>query len=402
MNIKKKSIISISFNNLKYRKFRTICMTLFVILQSFTLFTSIFLMDSMKNGIINVTERMGADIIVIPNEYSKNLEESLFMGEPSTMYFDRQWMDKLGKVDNIDNISGQLYLETLDSTCCDDPVQLIAFDPKTDFVIGPWLKEGNINLHKGEVVVGNNITSEPGDIITFYNTEFTVADKLEKSGTGNDNTVFMSFDTAYELKNSETAREHLNINNMENTISMVLIDADDDYSNERLAFDINTTFSKDNITAYTANSLFSGIIEKVKQFTYYSTIFSALLFIVTAMAIIAIFIITINERKKEIGILYSIGAKKKQITDMIVCEGLTITIIGGLIGVLSAAFLLTIFKNLISVQMDIAYLNIFNIKSLKIAGICILLSIITGLISSIISIYKISKEDRDMLIRENE
>lgn len=402
MKIKKKNIVSISFNNLKHRKIRSIFMILFVIIQSFSLFTSIFLMGSMKNGIENVTQRMGADVIVIPNKYSKELEQSLFMGEPSTMYFDRQWIDNLSNIKNIDKISTQFYIQTMEATCCDEPVQLIAFDPNTDFVVKPWLKEGNINLAKGEVVVGYNVASNPGDTITFYNTEFIVADKLDRTETGNDNSVFMSYDTAYELKNSKVANKNLKLDNMENTISMVLLDVNDKYSNERLAFDINTTFDDENITAYTSNSLFSGIINKVKQFSAYSTVFSVLLLIVTAMAIVCIFMITINERKKEIGILYTLGAKKKQISLMIVCEGFIITIIGAIIGVLSSLTLITLFKNLISMSMDIPYLNTFNMETLSIGIMCLTISLLTGLIASIISVYKISKEDTDILIRENE
>ena len=399
---KKKKIMSISLNNLKHRKVRSLFLVLFVIIQSFSLFTSTFLMSSMKNGIENVTQRMGADVIVIPNEYSKELEQSLFMGEPSTMYFDREWTDKLSSIKNIDKISTQFYIQTMEATCCDEPVQLIAFDPDTDFVIKPWLKEGKSNLKKGEVVVGYNVASEPGDIITFYNTKFTVVDKLDKTGTGNDNSVFMSYETAYELKNSKTANDNLKLDNMENTISMVLLDVNDEYSNERLAFDINTTFNEENITAYTSNSLFSGIINKVKQFSSYSTVFSVLLFIVTAMAIICIFIITINERKREIGILYTIGAKKKQISLMVILEGLIITTIGAIVGVLCSLTLITLFKNLISMSMDIPYLNTFNIETLKIGIMCLAISIFTGLIASIISVYKISREDTDILIRENE
>lgn len=399
---KKKNISSISFNNLKHRKTRSLFMILFVIIQSFSLFTSIFLMSSMKNGIENVTQRMGADVIVIPNKYSKELEQSLFMGEPSTMYFDRGWTDKLSDISNIDKISTQFYIQTMDSTCCDEPVQLIAFDPKTDFVVKPWLKEGNSSLEKGEVVVGYNIASNPGESITFYNTEFTVVDKMDKTGTGNDNSVFMSYDTAYELKDSESANNNLKLDNMENTISMILLDVDDEYSNERLTFDINTTFDDENITAYTSNSLFSGVINKVKQFSAYSTVFSVLLFIVTAMAIICIFIITINERKREIGILYTIGAKKKQISLMVVWEGIIITTIGSIIGILSSLTLITLFKNLISMTMDIPYLNTFNIETLNVGIMCLVISLLTGLMASIISVYKISKEDTHMLIRENE
>ena len=72
------------------------------------------------------------------------------------------------------------------ATCCDAPVQLIAFDPQSDFMVKPWLSSSQKSeLKKGNVYVGYNIASNIGDNIKFYNTNFIIAEKLEKTGMGN-------------------------------------------------------------------------------------------------------------------------------------------------------------------------------------------------------------------------
>lgn len=397
------SIFSISLQNIKHRAFRNGFMVFFVFLQAFTLFFSTMLMENMERGIINTTDRMGAEVIVVPSKNSEDLQESLFMGKPCTIYFQRQWLDKLKGVKGVNKLSPQLYLATLDASCCEEAVQLVAIDPETDFVIKPWLKaQGDLELKKGQVVVGHKVTAKVGETITFYDTEFQVAAKLEKTAMGYDNSVFMSFDTASELTNSKTAKENLKLDNIENLISMIVIDAKEGYSAEKLAVEIQHVYKEDDIAVYTANSLFSGIATEMKKFTYYSGILIALLFIATAMALISIFTITINERKREFGILYTLGASSKQVFSMVIIEAMIISIIGGLLGVFASGGLLFLFRNFIGMSLGIPYFQMTLTEVLLITSKCMLVSVLTGFVASFYSAYKISKQEPYALIRENE
>ena len=50
---------------------------------------------------------------------------------------------------------------------------MIAFDPETDFVVQPWLKNQNaVRLEKGQVLVGSSVVAEPGETLQFYSTDF--------------------------------------------------------------------------------------------------------------------------------------------------------------------------------------------------------------------------------------
>ena len=397
------NIFSISIQNIKHRAFRNGFMIFFVFLQTFALFFSTMLMVNMERGIINTTDRMGAEVIVVPNKNSEDLQESLFMGKPCTIYFERQWLNKIQGIKGVHKISPQLYLATLEASCCEAAVQLIAFDPETDFVVQPWLKtQGDLKLKKGQVVVGHEVIANVGYKVTFYNTEFQVAAKLAKTSMGYDNSVFMSFDTVFELTNSKTANDNLKLDNSKNLISMIAIDADEGYSPESLAVEIQHAYDGENIAVYTANSLFSGIAKELKKFTAYSGVLILILFIATAMALISIFTITINERKREFGILYTIGANGRQIFSIIISEALIISVIGGVLGVLVSEGFLLLFKNFIGMSFGIPYFEMNFTQVLSVSSKCMLVSVLTGFVASFYSAYKISKEEPYVLIRENE
>ncbi|MGN0422347.1 MAG: ABC transporter permease [Lachnospiraceae bacterium] len=256
------------------------------------------------------------------------------------------------------------------------------------------------------MVAGYNVAADVDGKIRFYDTTFQVASKLERTGMGYDNSVFMTFDTLYKLKDSEVAQVHLPTDDLENVISMLMIDVDDSFEGMDLAslkIDIeNSGPSGEKMYACTADDLMSGIASQVKQLSGYGNILIYILLIATALALISIFVITINERKYEFGILYTVGANKSQITRIILSEALIISICGGAAGVLISYYLLVEFKDIIRTQLNIPYFDIPLQMGLTVTALCMTIAIITGIIAAVCSSYRISKGEAYRLIRESE
>ena len=406
-NDKKLTIPAMAVQNLKARKFRTGFMMFFVVLMSATVFFSTILMNNLKQGIENTTKRMGADIIVVPKEGTEQIRDSLFSGTPCSVFFNEALEKEVSQIEGVEAISAQLYIATLGASCCDIPVQLIAFDPETDFVVQPWLaKQNKEGLKKGQVLIGSRVEANVGESVKFYETYFEVAGKLERTGMGYDGSVFMTFETLYELKNSEVAKESLPVTEMENMVSMLMVDINDEIDKGDMAL-LRIEIGKvgpegGKLYACTADDLMSGIASQVKKLSGYGSILTYISFISTALALISIFIITINERKYEFGILYTLGAKKAQITNIILSEALLISGIGGALGVIIAYYLLSTFKNIISSSLEIPYLDISMGQVLPIVAMCMAIAIGTGIVAAVCSSYRISKGEAYRLIRESE
>ena len=398
------SIFGIAGQNLMHRSVRSGLMIFFVLLLSASLFASSLLMDSMKKGITLTKARMGADVILVSKEYGEELRAALFTGKPCTMYLDRGWVEKASGIEGASRVSSQLYIATLGSGCCDVLSQLIAFDPETDFVVRPWLErtKKDLQLKTGEIVIGSKLYAEPGDTLTFYDTPFTVAAKMEETGMSYDSSVFMSYDTARLMTGSEAAKKNLKLENFDQLTSMVLIQAEDGKKPEDVARNFSFLYYQEPVAAVTANSLVSDAARNIDQFSAYSKLLIGLLLIMTIMALVTIFTITINERKYEFGILCSIGATRGQMVGIIVLEALLISTVGGLLGTVLAWGGVFLFQDMLRLRLEVPYLEVSFGTCLPIAVRCLLAAFFTGLCASAYSAFRISREEPHGLISENE
>ncbi|NFA59569.1 FtsX-like permease family protein [Clostridium sporogenes] len=391
-----------AIKNLEYRKFRSIAMIFFIILLSASLFISSLIISNIKIGMNKAVKRMGADIIVIPDGYKEELKTAIFTGEACTIYFDGNWAKKLSSVEGVKKASPQLYLATMtDSLCCVGGNQLIAYDEDTDFIVKSWL-HGDTKLKKGEVIVGNDLIVGEDGKLKYFNYPLKVKNRMEKANMSYDTCVFMSFETAKELVQTKEAKGYLKFDNYDNLSSMVMVDVEDGYDIEQVKKNIEYTFPKQGIEVCTANALVSNTVNNMKQFQNYSTVLITLLFIMTFMALIVIFSLTIKERKREFGVLYTIGMMKSQLIKMIVIEASIISLIGGILGSSCSYLVSIIFKNLIASKLQIDKLQLYGQPIINKFAICIGISLLAGVIASLYSAYSVGKEEPYSLISENQ
>ncbi len=59
----------------------------------------------------------------------------------STFYFTNDIGSQIAEADGVGESTVQTYISSLAAACCDEKVQIIGFNPDTDFVITPgWLR----------------------------------------------------------------------------------------------------------------------------------------------------------------------------------------------------------------------------------------------------------------------
>ena len=96
--------------NLRRRPVRTWCMIFFVFMLSAALFLSSVLVESMQGSLQKTVDRMGADVIVVPEEYEREMADSLFLGELCDFTFDSRWVDRAGHAAAVHGVAGSLLL----------------------------------------------------------------------------------------------------------------------------------------------------------------------------------------------------------------------------------------------------------------------------------------------------
>ena len=209
----------LALSNLSRRASRTAGLIAFVSVLAFILFAGTVLTQSMNGALASIGDRFGADLIVVPQGNDEKLKGILLQGSPSFFYLDRDILEAVKGVEGVAQATPQFFLTSVGADCCSMPVQIIGFDPETDFVIKPWIAEVySETLQDGEVIVGSDITAYENGTVRFYDENYRVAAQLAKTGTGLDqavygnwNTLVSIFETATNKKAARTEKPSLSL-----------------------------------------------------------------------------------------------------------------------------------------------------------------------------------------------
>lgn len=400
--MKKLNVVSIGLANLRRQGIRTFVMIIFSFVLSASLLASGILKESMQESVDKTINRMGADIVIVPKEYASSYSDSLFEGQLCSFYFDKSLCNKVKQVEGIEKITPQMYIASLAEDCCSDETQLIAFDPETDFIIQPWLNEiGVDHLGEDEVILGSGMAGKSGMAYRFFNEVMTIAGKLDHTGTGYDRCAFINFDTARKIMDKPQVKEGgLGDQDSKSVISSIMIRVKDGENPDTVASRINAKLDGTSVAAYTADGIVSSVADSVKSFASFTTVLNDIVLFLAVLAIVCIFAITIVQRKNEFGIMLTLGASKGKLMGILLTEGLSVSLVGGILGMFVAGGVILAFQDVIMTELEIPEMVRSVSFYIQTAGACLGLSMIAGLVASACAIVIITKGEPLRLIEE--
>ena len=140
--------VKLALKNIKARPGRSALLIIIVAFLAASVFGGSTFIGSVIEGIFNYQVRLGADMVVIPEEVDErgSYEGILLQGIPDTFYMDASVLEKIREIEGVEQASAQFFLASAAASCCDSPVQIIGFDPKTDFSIQPWIRSTTTGL----------------------------------------------------------------------------------------------------------------------------------------------------------------------------------------------------------------------------------------------------------------
>lgn len=403
MKQKNLSVHRLAWLNIRRKALRTGSLMIIVAVLSFVMFGGTILSISLENGLKSMKSRLGADLIVVPLEYDKGMEAILLKGEPSCFYFNRSVEEKISHLDGISQITSQFFLTSLSAGCCDLPIQLIAFDPETDFTVQPWIAQVyDKEISEGDVIIGSDINVYNNSYIKLYDENYKIAAKMEKTGTGLDQTVFTNMKTMEKLFEGakKAGLNFLEDVSPEYSISSVLIKAEEGYDRKTLIRDIRRELG--GVQIIETQSMITDIADKLENFAAVIKIFAAMFFSITFITLFFMFSIIANERKKEFAVLRTIGATRVKLTSTFLLESLYISSTGGIIGILSSVIVVLSFHIYIRDRLGLPYIqpDAYIIAAILIVTFFAVSSI--GPLASAYSAVKISQQETYLTLREGE
>ena len=393
----------IAFNNIQNKSVRSASLIILTAILTLVLFLSSFLILSLRNGMHSLANRMGADIIVVPEGYDSKIRGAILRGEPNTFFLDKSVVEKIRKIDGVEIATPQLFIATLSAGCCSFPIQVIGFDSDTDFVVKPWLAtQAKLPLEKGEVLVGHNIVGDMHEHVKFFNQEFIIRGRLAKTGMGFDNTVFVNFEEARRLVKEYEKVLKLEDKDHENMISCVMIKVDNSVDPVEIQNNIRNEFAGQGVYPLLSQSMMNEVSTSTQDMIKYVYILIALVWLLVFLVLTLVYSITIKERKREFATLRILGASKKHLRRIILSEIFTINISGAACGSVLGLIISILFGTWFSQSFKMPFLapNALTLAIIFIAVFAI--GTIMGPLSSLISIKKMNAEELGLLLRQND
>lgn len=400
--MKRLGLLYLAVQNLKRKPFRSFVTIAIVGLAAGTLFSATLLIGSVQRSLEAGMDRLGADVMVVPEGQQESSEAALITGEPSSFYMDQSVADQVSRTAGVEKASPQLFIESLvSSQCCTGHVQLIGYDPATDFVVKPWLEQNlNRSLEDDEVVIGSLILANKGEQVHFYGHSFNVAGVLEATGMGVDESVFMRMQEAYEMaaESSDVAESPLDV--QPGQISSVVVKVSPETTIDQVAQRIKSDVP--DVTVITAPELSRSVSDRLYGFLRGFFVLDAIVWVMSLLTIAAIFSMIVNERQREIGLIRAMGGSRNYVFRLVLTEAVLLSFIGGLMGVLVGGAGLFIFKALITSSLGIPYLwppiTFFG----EMVAITLVVAMASGAVASLYPAFSSSRLEPYAAIRRGE
>lgn len=352
------NLFNIAKMNIKRQPVRTFFLSLLIFILAFVLFSGTFLVKSLNEGLASLSDRLGADIIVVPQGYDGKIEGALLRGEPNTFYFDIEAVDRIKRIEGVANASPQLFIATLSASCCSFPLQIIGVDFETDFNVKPWLsKHLKLPLKDNEIVVGSNIVGNIKGELKFFSQPFIIAARLSKTGMGFDNSVFMTMENARRLsKEYERIMQHPIAHN-ERLISSVMVKLKTGYNAKKIANAISAEFKGEEIYPLISKQMMSNVSSGIENLSLYIRILIIALYILSFVVLIVSFSSIFNERRGEFAMMRIVGATKTWLALLASFEAFIISSIAAFLGTMVSLFIIILFNQAIVVYLKMPFLS---------------------------------------------
>ncbi len=338
-----KSDSNLIIENYLRNPFRSFGLSLLIAMLASSLLVGGLFSFSLSKGLNRLSSRLGADVIVIPQGTEINDQSVLLQGDSKYAYLPEGSLEFIRGLDGVEIATPQYYLTTLSASCCDQKVSVIGFDPASDFVIQPWIREVlTEKLPKGAIVVGSEIRIEEKGTVKFFDREYPVAATLEPIGNRLDQAVFVDVSTLESIREAAQAKGVVFLFRNENperlTYSSILIKLAPNADLERLSREIHTRF--DGVQIRSRKDMFSGLEKSARILQIVVWVIVAFFLIVAVAAIVISFSLSTRERRREYALLRIIGFTRKRLKKLVLAESFLVSAVGTYIGLLftSVAF----------------------------------------------------------------
>ena len=213
--------------------------------------------------------------------------------------------------------------------------------------------------------------------MNFYGQTFKVADVLDETGMGYDQSIFISYDAANQITASPEYAVYFG--EKQNLSSMILINTDSGSDIETLSKSLGRSLN--GVSLYATDSLVSELKSQADYFRISGFVMDAFVILLAVIALFALITITFYQRKKRVGSLLSVGISRGKIVQIFFLEYLYLTLLGTGAGIgIVSAFVIPlhqIIKQTVNMPYRLTDLGGLALLILAVCGVNLLILLIS-------------------------
>jgi putative ABC transport system permease protein len=277
---------------------------------------------------------------------------------------------------------------------------LVAYDPQTDFTLKPWLEETMTEeLRLGEAVGGAfvYVPADPGYILV-YGYEVDLKGKLEPTGTGLDQSMFFTFETANEIAHLSSVQAERELRIPGDDVSAVMVKVERGVDPRQVAQQIQQAVP--GITPVESTNLFHSQRVQILGLLQSLVVLLGVAWLLSVALIGMVFSIAVNERQQQIGVLRAVGFKRRSVLGFLLSEGAILALVGGSAGIVFFLLVIHLFRTLIVQLMGVQFLipSLFSLLMLALGALALALGSVT--LGALVPTLRISLMDPAKAMRK--
>jgi len=248
--------------------------------------------------------------------------------------------------------------------------------------------------------VGGAYIFSPDDdgTIKLYGSVLQLVGNLEPTGTGMDQTIFFTVDTAQAIARTSLTEAVSPLEIPQGEISSILVKVKPGTDVHAVLAPIYLDFP--DVVPITSPQLFGTFREQMLGLLAGIMVVMSLAWILSAVLIALVFSMSANERQRQMAVLRALGATRWYVLKSLLAEGSLLAIAGAALGSLTGAIGIYIYKTYFSGHIQLPFLFPSVASLLFIFALGLVISSITVVLAIIFPALRISRMEPAMGMRE--
>jgi putative ABC transport system permease protein len=388
--------VKLAIKNLRHRLSRSLLTLLGIAIGIMAIISLMALGEGMQQAITGELSSL-SDVIIV--SIGGDFYSSFTGGGSTSEYFTDRDVTDIERVQGVRDVTTQLSgkgiveynkkTTILPLTGMETTVMRLQYASQ-DLEAGDFLDEGDQN----KIMIGYNIAHDTfdadisvGERITINDQKFFISGIFSKQGMGgvsSDSLVLLNTRDFKELTGQNNISSiYLRVNNVNDAESIAT--TVEDLINENHG-------QKDFATATTMTSILETVQSIIGILQLVLVAIASVALVVASIGIMNTMLTSVMERTREIGIMKAIGATNRDIMSIFIIEGVLMSSVGGILGIILGVFgsqgLTLILKNFMNMGGSSNLAPVITIISVVLA---IMVSLIVGIFSSLYPAWKAAR-----------